>query len=415
MMPIAQPWRAACTAWLALVLCACAGWQAPAMTDDAPLRQRAIRMDKDGVAVAAAVLSPTDSKRMFGADVNATNVQPVWIEVRNQTSQPLWLLRSGTDPDYFSAHEVAWSAHVPLGGKTNAEIDNHFNSLRFRNPVPPGATHSGILFTNPEHLTKLLNIDLLGRKLLVPFTLFLPVPGDAGQVGQVGQPVQPFAYPESEVRDYEDLAALRAELERMPCCATSAGPNAPGEPLNVVIIGELADIGAALVRRNYRRDMRDADKVLQVFARRPDVVTRKQGQGSAPSTFLRAWLAPVRFQGRPVYLVQVGRPAGGRFAEPGARLHPEVDEARNLLIQDMMYSGGLDKLGFVRGSGSGIASPTPAGGPLEGAPYHTDGLRAVMFFAERPLSLSEVDILDWVPFLDLQKRQPQEEANHERK
>ncbi len=47
-----------------------------------------------------------------------------------------------------------------------------------------------------------------------------------------------------------------------------------------------------------------------------------------------------------------------------------------------MYSGGLDKLGFARGAGAG---------------EHRDGLRAVMFFATRPLSLSDVEILEWVP------------------
>jgi hypothetical protein len=32
---------------------------------------------------------------------------------------------------------------------------------------------AGILFTNPEHLTKLLNLDLFGRRTLIPFTLFV--------------------------------------------------------------------------------------------------------------------------------------------------------------------------------------------------------------------------------------------------
>jgi hypothetical protein len=46
---------------------------------------------------------------------------------------------------------------------------------------------------------------------------------------------------------------------------------------------------------------------------------------------------------------------GGRFApldQENMVLHDDVDEARNLLIQDMMYSGGLEKLGLVTGVGS---------------------------------------------------------------
>ena len=64
-----------------------------------------------------------------------------------------------------------------------------------------------------------------------------------------------------------------------------------------------------------------------------------------------------------------------------------MDEASNLLVQDMMYSGGLDKLGFARGLRH------DAGAAIR-------GLRAVLFFATRPLSLSDVEILDWVRFIE---------------
>ena len=130
------------------------------------------------VRVTAAVLSAEDSRRMFGADVNKTDVQPVWIEVQNRTSQPLWLLRSGTDPDYFSPLEVAWSMHTPLAGDTNARIDDHFDRFAFKNPIPPGATRTGILFTNPQRSTKLLNVDLLGKK---DADSLLAVPAGAGR------------------------------------------------------------------------------------------------------------------------------------------------------------------------------------------------------------------------------------------
>jgi hypothetical protein len=164
----------------------------------------------------------------------------------------------------------------------------------------------------------------------------------------------------------------------------------------------LADIAAALVRRSYRRDPRAVDAAQQVFGRGPDVVVRKQAQAGAPSTWMRLWLAPIRFEGRAVFLVQVGRPVGGRFVTRGATgivLHEDVDEARNLLIQDMMYSGGLDKLGFAIGVGP--ASPTQPRTTFGGARYHTNGLRAVLFLATRPLSLADVEFLDWAPYLEL--------------
>ncbi|MFM0724185.1 LssY C-terminal domain-containing protein [Paraburkholderia strydomiana] len=391
---------------LAFVLAGCTTWTAPASIDDAPLRERAVNESKRNTRVSVAVLGSDDSKRMFGADLNKHNVQPLWVEVENHTSQPLWLLHSGTDPNYFSPLEVAWSMHTLLGGATNADIDSHLNRLGFRNPVPPGETRTGILFTNPDRQIKLVNIDLLGDRTLIPFSLFLPIPDDVVDPRLV---LTPFLYPEAEITDYHDLASLRAALERLPCCASGEHAAAAADPLNAVAIGTLGDIGAALVRRSYRRDMRKNDLAQWVFGRPPDVVLRKEAQTGAPSTSLRAWLTPMRFNGTPVYLVQVGRPVRGRFAHndtDGGTLHEDVDEARNFLIQDMMYSGGLDKLGFVYGVGSSpqVGSRTS----LDGARYHTDGLRAVMFFATRPLSFTNVTILDWVPYLD--QREP---AAHE--
>ena len=89
----------ACATCLSLVLASCATWQAPADAGDAALRSRAATDVRRDVRVSAAVLGAADTQRIFGSNLDKTHVQPVWIEVRNGTSQSLWLLRSGTDPD----------------------------------------------------------------------------------------------------------------------------------------------------------------------------------------------------------------------------------------------------------------------------------------------------------------------------
>ena len=277
-------------------------------------------------------------------------------------------------------------------------MDDYFTQLGFSNPIAPGETRSGILFTNPDQGIKLVNVDLFGNQTLIPFSLFLRVPGGTmdPRLAQI-----PFPFPETAVTDYRDLASLRAALERLPCCATDASGTAQADPLNAVGIGQFTDIGAALVRRDYRRDARASDLAQRVFGREPDFVMRKQAQAGAPATWIRGWLVPIRFQGQLVYIAQVGRPVGGRFAPRGEThltLHDNVDDARNLLIQDLMYSSGLEKLGFVNGVGA--ASATHPRTTLDGATYYTDGLRAVAFFATRPRSLSDVDFLDWVPYLE---------------
>lgn len=393
-----QVWRILTSSLPALVLASCATWQPPGNAgDDSILRERAVTARMGDVRLNAAVLSARDSQRMLGANVIKTGVQPVWVEVENSTPQTLWLLRSGTDPDYFSPLEVAWSFHSFLAGGSNARIDDHFDALGFQNPIAPGATQSGIIFTNPHQQTRLLNIDLLGHGRVFPFTLFPPVPDDASDETAVNI-AKRFA--DTGSVDYRDGGRLRAALQKMPCCAAAADGEKRGDPLNMVLVGEFADIAAALVRRNFRRVELDFDDTQRLFGRPPDVVARKEGKSGMPANWLRMWVAPLRYQGQPVFLAQAGRAVGGRYAVSNGNdflLHPNVDEVRNNLIQDLLYSGGLAKLGFAAGAGTAI-SAQPRDTSRE-AGYYTDGLRAVLFLETRPLALSDVQILDWEPAL----------------
>lgn len=382
----------ACLVYLALS--GCTTWQAPDRVNDGSLRGRAVTTESRGVRLSATVLSTEDSRQLFGADVNGTGVQPVWIEVENQTSSALFLLRTGVDPNYFSPLEVAWSFHAPLSRDRNAQLDAHFDALGFQNPISPGTRHAGIIFTNPHLGMRLLNIDLMGDRTFIPFTLFLPVPDDATDedaetiVARVADTV---------TADYRDLGALRAALEDLPCCTTGAEGRRAGDPLNVVLVGRFADVAAAVVRRGFRRISVETDDAQRLFGRPADFVIRKTGQAGVAAHWMRVWVAPLRYQGKPVFLAQAGRPIGGRFGVAQGEdlvLHPDVDEVRNLLIQDLMYSGGLATLGFVTGVGAASAEqPTES---LGGATYYTDGARAVMFFTTRPRTLSDLEILDWI-------------------
>lgn len=373
------------------VLNGCATWQAPVSFDETVFHDRAVSATHKGIRLSAAVLSAEDSRRMFGVNLGDIGVQPVWVEVENSTANPYWLLRAGTDPDYFSPLEVAWSYHRFLATDTNQAIDEHFDALAFENPVIGHSSKSGILFTNPHHQTRLLNVDLLGRRQLVPFSLFLPVPNDQPD-SRVRDIVSRFNA--SANRNFDTPDAFRSALEALPYRATSHDETRPGEPANLVLVGEFRDIAAALVRRGYRKETRDSDLAQQLFGRTPDIVLRKSAKGGAPSNWLRLWTAPLRYQGQAVFLTQAGRPVGGRFAQADgkrARLHPDIDETRNLAIQDLIYSGGLAKLGFVT-AGEALSNTAATG-------FHTDGLRAVMFLASRPRSLNDVNIIDWVPYL----------------
>ena len=84
-------------------------------------------------------------------------------------------------------------------------------------------------------------------------------------------------------------------------------------------------------------------------------------------------------------------------------IEPDVDESRNDLIQDTIYSQSLVKLGFVKGVGRAMASQ-PRQIPGAGI-YHTDGLRAVLFFEKRPVSLAQIEFLDWERLMDYYRKQ----------
>jgi hypothetical protein len=69
-----------------------------------------------------------------------------------------------------------------------------------------------------------------------------------------------------------------------------------------------------------------------------------------------------------------------------------VDEARNDIVQDVIYSQSLAKVGFVKGTGSLQTR--------DGSPYRTDGLRAVLVFGGEARSLADVDFFDWELLVD---------------
>lgn len=383
-------------------LSGCATWQKPAEFDDSALRSRAVSEEIKGVRLSATVLSRKDSMRMLGVKLDKEDVQPIWIEVNNSTDQVLWLLQSGTDPDIFSPREVAWPYHRMFSSKNNTRLDEYFTSLVFQNPIAPQSTRSGIIFTNPYYDIRLLNVDLLGRGDLFPFTLFLPIPDDPNKAH-----AQSIAsrMASQTAENYQDGQSFRTRLEQLPCCASSSDGTTSGDPINVILVGNFEDIGAATVRRGFRITRFAFDNDQYLYGRPPDVVIRKSSQNGAPAIWLRGWAAPFRYQGKAVILAQAGRPIGGRFIKTKASeqmLHPNVDEIRNFLIGDMMYSGGLDKLGFVTGVGKvNRDKPKPS---LNGASYYTDGLRVVMFFVTRPRTISDIKILDWYPALKIRER-----------
>jgi hypothetical protein len=389
-----------CCVSLSMVVCfvmiigACAShFERPGPFDNTDLRHRAQTISKAGIRISATVPPPEESRAIFGVNLEGKNIEPLWLEIENNTDLQIYFLETGLDPEYFSPREVSFGFHRVFSKSTNKQIDNHIESLGFHNIINPHSTSSGFVFTNSDEGSKFVNVDLIGREWTKSFTLIVPTPNHKFPVGYLERLFKTTA--SSESIEVKNESHLRELLEQLPCC-TSTKDGVQDEPLNIVLIGDIQDISSAFVRRNYRYT---PVAPRYVFQRPQDVsVSKRDRWVAAQPQVLRAWLTTIRFQDKPIWIGQVSSPLGGRFARVNEEgkdeyIEPFVDETRNNLVQDIIYSQSLIKMGFVKGVGRVMAS-TPRKLP-SGATYHTDGLRAVLMFEKRPVSLSEIEFFEW--------------------
>jgi len=318
--------------------------------------------------------------------------------VENGTDKLIVLLPTGVDPEYFSPLEVAFAYHAPFSDAANAQIDEQLASLSFESPIDPKSTASGFIYTNQVDVAKFVNVDLVGVSWATNVTLSVSIPGSESRGDHWERVFAMIA--QAEPTEVEDESQLRELLEQLPCCASNETGDQT-EPLNVVVIGELAVAAGAFLRRDYRHT---AVGPRYVFGRPQDASAQKRAQWTAaqPHT-TRFWLTTIRYRGRPVWIAQVSSPLGGRFTEQtggetGSLIDPDVDEARNDLVQDMIYSQSLAKIGWVKGMPS-VEVPE-AGTASSAAAYYTDGLRAVLLFQRKSVSISEIEFFGWERLTD---------------
>ena len=262
-------------------------------------------------------------------------------------------------------------------------------------PNPVRSSLPQIVYTNKVDPTLIVEIDLVGENWSERFDLLVPLP-------RTDHTLQAIAtlrgiYDESEFVDIEDEEELRRALEALPCCTSNMMGTSQDLPLNLVVIGEIGDIAPPFGRRRYRYRVVEP---AYVFGRQQDFSAKKTSRWIAPQPHvMRAWLTPLRFRGQPVTIAQISMPSGGRFAAPAETkqpIEPDLDFARNDVVQELIYSQSLAKIGFVKAFAQGAA--------LDDATYWTDGLRAVILFTKEPVSLAEIDFFDWERLADYHRK-----------
>ena len=390
-----------------LTLAGCATGFSPTPIDQVPFEARAQTRSSAGMTVTVAVPTREEAAAIYGVDLATRDIQPVWIRVRNDDDEPVWLLPSGLDPAYYSAAEAAHGFSPGEGA-----IAEHFRALEFENPVYPGTTISGFIIVNRDEGYKALDVDLINRENTRSYTFIIEDPSFKGDYTLVDFE---NLYADDEIVGLEDAAAFRHALEQLPCCTTNEDGSEQGDPLNLVLVGDAEDVFPAFIRRGWHATeiiwteslLRTVGSFLQgtryryspvsplyVFGRRQDLAAQKARATIHERNHLRLWLSPYRYRGKGVWIGQISRDIGVKFTlkSPTISTHvidPDVDEARRYLLEDLAYSQALAGFAYVGGVGP-VTEEAPRVN-LVGDPWFSDGRRAVMFFEPRPRRLSEVE------------------------
>jgi hypothetical protein len=396
-------------------------------------RQRAEMRQDDEMVVRAAVLDDRESERFFGVNLARRGIQPVWLEISNIGRQFYRLRLASLDPNYYPPLEAAMVNHFAIGRRLIAfgllawlflpllvllafKIAGTWAANRRMNAyfeehgigwglIRPGTELAGFVFTSLDEGTKQFSVGFLGAAGAKDFAFSIPVPGL--RVDHRNKEIGELIASEETVEC--DEVELRRRLEIQPSCTTNQCGTTAGDPLNLVVVGDfdtvLAGFGARwdetemislescwrtlkafLLGSRYRYSPVSA---LYVAGRCQDFALQKSRQTINQRLHLRLWLTALRFKGKPVWIGQVSRDIGVRFTPrtwnlTTHRIDPDVDDARDYVLNDLLEAGRVALVGYVAGSGAG--SRTVPSRNLTGDPYFSDGFRAVAVFSERRTS-----------------------------
>jgi hypothetical protein len=388
---------------------------APEPFEGAEFLGRVKTQEGNGLRISVAALTPGESRRYLGEDLDSKGVQPVWLQIENQHDYPIRYLPVWTDPIYFSPSEVAFMFHRSLSGGHNQSIDEYFLKTAIASDVAPRSSASGFVFTHRSEGTKYVNVALFSSRNLQQFRFVVPVPGGKWDFQRVDLKA---LYPPEKIVAV-DLKGLKAALESLPCCVTNGKASKWGDPLNLVIVGIPPHIVFPFVERGWNLtepfDVAAAWKSvkaflfgeayesspvspLYLFGRPQDLALQKVRNTINQRNHLRGWLAPLTYEGQTVWVGQISRDIGVRLTTHSwylttHKIDPEVDADRNFLLQDLAMSGFVRAFGFVGGVGAApISDPRPN---LTGDPYFTDGNRLVVFLGTEPVPLDQVETVKW--------------------
>ena len=215
---------------ICLSLLGCAA--TPPLSEPEDFRTRAQTQVEGGVRVSAAVLSPAETEHVFSLPLARKNIQPVWIEIDNQEDADFAVMLLSIDPEYFAPSEVAWKfrAQHEMGADQMMDM---FLERQLPSIIPRGTKASGFVYTNLDPGAKAFAVELITEGEVRSFEFVQVVPGFKADFMAVDFEQ---LYP-AGLHDL-DHERLREYLEGLPCCVSGGDGQTPGDPLNLVIVGE---------------------------------------------------------------------------------------------------------------------------------------------------------------------------------
>jgi hypothetical protein len=393
---------------------------------------------RDGdFVVRVAVPDDRESERYFGVPMARRGMQPVWLRISNGSSQPCRLRLASLDPNYYPPLEAAFVNHFAIvrryvgfgllagfffslvllflfpllilllinfftARSANRRMDAYFQEHGIGSRlILPGRELAGFAFTAHDAGTKEITVRLAVAEGVKEFSFSIAIPGlrvdhGAKRFEEFLQSAPPIDCDEAE---------LRRRLTAQPRSTTNRRGTLEGDPLNLVAIGEfetiLGGLGtrwdeteaitvhscwrmskAFLLGSEYRYSPVSA---LFVGGRCQDFALQKARRTINERLHLRLWMTHLRYQGKPVWIGQISRDIGVRFTLKTwnlttHKIDPDVDEARDYVLDDLIEAGRVSHVAYVPG-----VEPSERSAPrrnLTGDPYVTNGFRAVVIFSE---------------------------------
>jgi len=374
--------------------------------------ERSQTLEQRDVRVTVSVLTRKETKMVFGIELEKKGIQPVWIDIENFSDAPYWFMLSGVDPNCFSAREAAYICHAFCRKKRNRKMDRHFEDLAIDQLVLPNCRTAGFGFSHVKQGIKEVRVRLFGDRKVLDFEFHIQVPG----LKTDWETVDFHAlYPEDAIEDIRDPGTLRERLATLPLVTSKKNGGGAGDPLNIVVIGDLekpftrarwdeterltAGTAWKTVKGFFGKEYKHAPmSSLYVFGRHQDIGLQKARDSIHERNHLRLWLTPYLWKGKPVWLGTISRDIGVYFTTRAWNLtthaiDPNVDEARDYLTEDLAMARSLAGFGYLPG-----VAPATQEDPhrnLMQAPYWTDGDRVILWVTDDSVPLERIQSFEW--------------------